>query len=224
LIQQIALQTANQGGNVAQTVDLVNRIVAITGENCVAALHEMKTNTASDVNIITPQIEQKITQVSKQIVVQNVEVNEINIKQVITQIAIQIAKGGGNASQAITQIANQVALEGQDGHVKQFIKQLAIQQAAGNSNVNQTITHIANQTVSGSNNNVVQVIIQIAQQQTATAQNTTTPGKTDLEKPQAGNGLGENNSTKESGQGTGMEDKPETNSTDGGSGSSNDTG
>jgi hypothetical protein len=232
LIQQIALWTANQGGDVAQTVDLVDRIVIITGENCVAALHEMKTNTASDVNIITPQIEQKITLVSKQIAIQNVEVNEVNVKQIITQIAIQIANGGGNASQAITQIANQVALEGQGGHVKQFIKQLAIQQAAGNSNVNQTITQIANQTVSGSNNNVVQVIIQIAQQQTATtqntvpAQNTTTSGKTDLEKSQADNGLDGNNSAKlgESGQGTVMEDKSETNSTDDGSESSNDTG
>jgi plastocyanin len=121
--------------------------------------HRVNTNVQVE---IQPQVSQIVTHITKL----NPQVNEVNIKQVIIQLALQVVNNGGNGSQVVNQIANQVATEKGDGNVSQFINQLAVQQASGNTqNVNQTITQIAKQVANGNEDNVVQVITQMANQE-----------------------------------------------------------
>jgi plastocyanin/ArsR family metal-binding transcriptional regulator len=126
--------------------------------------HKVNTN-------VQVEIEPQVTKIVNHITTVSPQVNVVNIKQVVNQLAIQVVNFGGNGSLVVNQVANQVAAENGNGNVSQFVKQLAEQQASGNTqSVNQTITQIAKQVVNGNEGNVVQVIEQTSIQE---ATNTT---------------------------------------------------
>jgi hypothetical protein len=78
----------------------------------------------------------------------------VNMKQVINQIAVQVAFAGGDASRVINQIDSQASEPGgKKANVERFILQLANKAAEGDiSTVNRTIDNLAEKTVtSGSN-------------------------------------------------------------------------
>jgi plastocyanin len=118
--------------------------------------HKVNTN-------VQVEIEPQVTKIVNHITTASPQINSVNIKQVINQLAIQIVNFGGNGSMAVNQVANQVATENGNGNVSQFVKQLAEQQASGNSQrVNQTITQVAKQVANGNEGSIVQVINQMS--------------------------------------------------------------
>jgi len=78
----------------------------------------------------------------------------INMKQVINQIAIQVAVAGGNASQVINQLDPQASKEsGKKVDVDRFMGQLAHETAEGDiTTVNQTINRMVEKTVTSGGN------------------------------------------------------------------------
>jgi plastocyanin len=126
----------------------------------VTTTHKVNTN-------VQVEIEPQVTKIVNHITTVSPQINVVNVKQVINQLAIQVVNFGGNGSLVVNQIANQVATENGNGNVSQFVEQLAEQQASGNTqSVNQTITQIAKQVANGNEGNIVQVIKQISIQET----------------------------------------------------------
>jgi hypothetical protein len=101
--------------------------------------------------VLRPDLDQQINNIVKQVIIVQNKITDIkqviNIKQIVNQIAIQVAQAGGNVDQTVNQIAGQVAAGGAQGaKVDQFIGQLANQSATGKSQaVNQTISQFASQ-------------------------------------------------------------------------------
>jgi hypothetical protein len=128
-----------------QNTDNNERLPTVGGVICVSEQGKPVTT------VLRPDLDQQINNIVKQIIIVQNKITDvkqiINIKQIVNQIAIQVAQAGGNVDQTVNQIAGQVAAGGAQGaKVDQFIGQLANQTATGNSQaVNQTINQFAGQ-------------------------------------------------------------------------------
>jgi HYR domain-containing protein len=165
---------------VVENVNDNERLPASAGVICVSDTDIDTANSASTI-ILRPEFKQQVNNIIKQFIkIENKQIINlqqiINIKQQITQTAIQIAIGGGNVTQIINQSASQI-IASNGTNISQILNQTASQTVASNAtnlNVNQTIGQTANQTVASNATNVNQTIGQTANQ----AAGGVTPGDT----------------------------------------------
>jgi hypothetical protein len=165
---------------VVENVNDNERLPASAGVICVSDTDIDTANSASTI-ILRPEFKQQVNNIIKQFIkIENKQIINlqqiINIKQQITQTAIQIAIGGGNVTQIINQSASQIVASN-GTNINQILNQTASQTVASNAtnlNVNQTIGQTANQTVASNATNVNQTIGQTANQ----AAGGVTPGDT----------------------------------------------
>ena len=138
---------------VVENLNETDKLPASAGVICVSD-RDIDTENSASTTILRPEYKQQINNIIKQFIkVENNQVVNlqqiINIRQEITQIAIQIALGGGNVTQIINQTASQIVASN-GTNISQIIGQAANQTVGANAtNVNQTIGQAANQTVGG---------------------------------------------------------------------------
>ena len=153
---------------VVENLNETDKLPASAGVICVSD-RDIDTENSASTTILRPEYKQQINNIIKQFIkVENNQVVNlqqiINIRQEITQIAIQIALGGGNVTQIINQTASQIVASN-GTNISQIIGQVANQTVGANAtNVNQTIGQGANQTVGANATNVNQTIGQGANQ------------------------------------------------------------
>jgi hypothetical protein len=163
---------------VVENVNDNERLPASAGVICVSD-RDIDTENSATTIISNPVFKQQVNNIIKQFIkIENKQIINlqqiINIKQQITQTAIQIAIGGGNVTQIINQSASQIVASN-GTNINQILNQTASQTVASNAtNVNQTIGQTANQTVASNATNVNQTIGQTANQ----AAGGVTPGDT----------------------------------------------
>ena len=147
---------------VVENLNETDKLPASAGVICVSD-RDIDTENSASTTILRPEYKQQINNIIKQFIkVENNQVVNlqqiINIRQEITQIAIQIALGGGNVTQIINQTASQIVASN-GTNISQIIGQAANQTVGANAtNVNQTIGQAANQTVGANATNVNQTI------------------------------------------------------------------
>jgi hypothetical protein len=138
---------------VVENVNDNERLPASAGVICVSD-RDIDTENSATTIISNPVFKQQVNNIIKQFIkIENKQIINlqqiINIKQQITQTAIQIAIGGGNVTQIINQSASQIVASN-GTNINQILNQTASQTVASNAtNVNQTIGQAANQTVGG---------------------------------------------------------------------------
>jgi hypothetical protein len=164
---------------VVENLNETDKLPASAGVICVSD-RDIDTENSASTTILRPEYKQQINNIIKQFIkVENNQVVNlqqiINIRQEITQIAIQIALGGGNVTQIINQTASQIVASN-GTNISQIIGQAANQTVGANAtNVNQTIGQAANQTVGANATNVNQTIGQAANQTVGGPAPDTTP-------------------------------------------------
>ena len=97
-----------------QSADDCERLPTAGGVICISE-EDAEEDTSSVRILLRPEIEQEINNIVKQIIIvddRDIDIRQIvNVKQVLTNILVQVAQAGRNVNHTINQIARQVAAE-----------------------------------------------------------------------------------------------------------------